>query len=51
MKKYDKKVAQDIRNAWIEYFKKEHEWLTPSQYAYRKQKLYIDKMKKWRKYV
>lgn len=47
--KYDKKIAQEIRLAWIEYFKKEHEWLTPSQYNYRKQKSFIDKMKKWRR--
>lgn len=47
--KYDKKIAQEIRLAWIDYFKKWHDWYTPSQYNYRKQKSFIDKMKKWRR--
>lgn len=49
LNKYDKKIAQNIRLAWVEYFKKWHDWLTPSQYNYRKQKYFIDKMRKWRK--
>lgn len=45
MKKYDKKLAKKQRESEIEYFKKNNWWLTPSQYAYRKQKLFIDNMK------
>lgn len=44
-RKYDKKIAQEIRNAWVNYFKNTHDWLTPSQYQYKQQKIYFSKKK------
>ena len=38
MKKYDKEFARSKRIADIEYFKKHHDWLTPSKYAYKQKK-------------
>lgn len=46
MKKYDKKFARQKRMADIDYFKKNHDWLTPSKYAYKQKKLYFDNLKK-----
>lgn len=45
MHKYDKQVARDMRVADIEYFKETHDWLTPSKYAYKQQKLYYNNLK------
>jgi len=39
--KYDKQKAKADREKQKEYFKKNHDWLTPSQYQYRQQKLYL----------
>ena len=42
----NKKRSKKRYDSYIEKFKETHEWLTPSQYSYRKQKEYKDSLKK-----
>jgi len=43
MNKYDKEKAREQRKNNEDYFRKNHGGLSPSQYQYRQQKLYIKK--------
>ena len=41
---YEKDKAKEYKKQQIEHFKKTHDWLSPSQYQYRKQKEYYRKI-------